>query len=79
MRTLFMAGATIGAVAGEAGGRTEVRLQGPRPVFFFAPAWVAQRVKDWGGMGACRSFSLLLLRTRTRSMYPLPHNSLHPR
>ena len=34
---------------GEAGGRRDVRLQGPKPVFFFAPAWVAQRLKDWGG------------------------------
>ncbi len=30
--------------------RYKADMPGPQPIFFFAPAWIAKRLKDWGGM-----------------------------
>ena len=43
-------GNTVPQQPPQEGGARRVQLAGPKPVFFFAPAWIATRAKEMGGM-----------------------------
>lgn len=40
----------VGATHHDAGGAPKSSLPGPKPAFFFAPKWIAQRAEAFGGM-----------------------------